>query len=262
MDIQLTEKVALVTGGASGIGRATCRRLADAGVAVAVVDIHEEGAAAVADDIARRGGRAIVLAADINHEESLRACIGATIARFDRLDIVFANAGINGVRAPIEDLTLDEWHATLDTNLTGTFLTVKHSIPHLRAAGGGSIIVTSSLNGTELFSSAGFAAYSTSKAGQVAFVRMAAFECARWNIRVNAILPGSIETNIETTTHRRNLDRIPYEVKYPAHYPPLYGRRGTADEVADLVLFLASDASRYVTGTAIPIDGALSLVRA
>ena len=254
-------KVACVTGGGSGIGRAACVKLAQVGAAIAVVDVRAEPAQKVAEEIVAAGGKAIALVADVSNEAAVSQAVTTTVAQLGGLHIVFANAGINGMLAPIEELTLDEWRATLDVNLTGTFLTVKHAIPHLRAAGGGSIIVTTSLNGNELFSATGYAAYSSSKAGQTAFAKMAAFECARWNIRVNAIMPGAIETNIEERTYRRNLERIAYEVKYPAHFPPLYGRFGKPEEIADLVVFLASDASRYLTGAVIPVDAALSLIR-
>jgi NAD(P)-dependent dehydrogenase (short-subunit alcohol dehydrogenase family) len=174
---------------------------------------------------------------------------------------VFANAGINGMQTPIDEMTLDEWHATIETNLTGTFLTVKHSIPHLRAAGGGSIIVTASVNGNTLFSLPGYSAYSTSKAGVVAFMKMAALELARWEIRVNAILPGAISTNIGERTYRRNLDRVDYKFQPPAKWPPLRGESAQPSEVGDLVLFLASDAGRYMTGAELLIDAAYSLWR-
>ena len=176
-------------------------------------------------------------------------------------NVVFANAGINGMQTPIDEMTLDEWNATIQTNLTGTFLTVKHSIPHLRAAGGGSIIITASVNGNTLFSLPGYAAYSTSKAGVVAFTKMAALELARWEIRVNAILPGAIQTNIGERTYRRNLDRVDYGFKPLAKWPPLRGESAQASEVADLVLFLASDASRYMTGAELLIDAAYTLWR-
>jgi NAD(P)-dependent dehydrogenase (short-subunit alcohol dehydrogenase family) len=158
-------------------------------------------------------------------------------------------------------MTLDEWHATIETNLTGTFLTVKHTIPHLRAAGGGSIIITASINGNTLFSLPGYSCYSTSKGGQVIFAKMAALELARWNIRVNSILPGGVRTNIGERTFRRNLDLVRWEVKLPEHFPPLYSRSADPAEIADLVLFLASDASRYITGAEIVIDAAVSLLR-
>lgn len=257
----LEEKVALVTGGGSGIGEGACLALARAGVAVAVVDRRAEAAEAVAERIRSAGGQALGLAADVASEPAVSAAVGQTIAAFGGLHIVFANAGINGMQTPIEEMTLDEWHATLETNLTGTFLTVKHAIPHLRAAGGGSIIITASINGNRIFSLPGYACYSTSKAGQVAFAKMAALELARWGIRVNAVLPGGVATNIRERTYRRNLEPVTYAVKMPTPFPPLHGRPGTTEEVADLVLFLASDASRYITGTEVVIDAAASLLR-
>src|SRR6187431_3205909 len=215
----LSNTVALVTGGGSGIGRAACQLFAQAGAAVAVVDVRAEAAQAIADAIADQGGRALALVADVSDETAIASAIAEAHETLGGLHTVFANAGINGMRAPIDELTLDEWHTTMNTNLTSTFLTVKHAIPYLRAGGGGSIIITASLNGTELFSLPGYAAYSTSKAGQVAFGRMAAFECARWNIRVNVILPGSVNTNIGERTYQRNLDRIPYPITMPPHFP-------------------------------------------
>src|SRR5919201_5857404 len=142
-------------------------------------------------------------------------------------------------------MTYDEWRQTIDVNLTGTFLTVKHAIPLLRAAGGGSIVITASINGNRIYSLPGYAAYSTAKAGQAVFGRMAAIELSRWNIRVNTICPGGVRTNIGERTWRRNLDPIRWDVKLPEPFPPLHGRRAEPEEIADLVVFLASDESRY-----------------
>ena len=261
MDISLQDKVALVTGGGSGIGEGACHAFARAGAAVGVVDLRDEAARAVAGRIEAAGGRALALAADVADEAAVGAAVARTVERFGGLHVVFANAGINGMQAPIEELTLDEWHATLETNLTGTFLIVKHAIPHLRAAGGGSVIITASINGTRLFSAPGYAAYSTSKAGQTAFGKMAAIELARWDIRVNTILPGGVRTNIDERTYRRNLEGITYDIGMPERFPPLRGQSATPEEVADLVLFLASDASKHITGAEIVIDGAHSLLR-
>jgi len=261
MDLSLAGRVALVTGGGSGIGEAACLALAEAGAAVAVVDVRPEPARVVAERITSAGGRAVALAADVGDEEAVSAAVTQAATQLGGLHVVFANAGVNGMQAPIDEMTLDEWHATIETNLTGVFLTVKHSIPHLRAAGGGSIIVTASVNGNTLFSLPGYAAYSTSKAGAVAFTKMAALELARWEIRVNAILPGAIQTNIGERTYRRNLDRVSYGFTPPAKWPPLRGESAQASEVADLVLFLASDASRYMTGAELLIDAAYSLYR-
>lgn len=261
MNTDLTGKVALVTGGGSGIGEAACHTFAQAGAAVAIVDRRPGPARAVADAITATGGRAIALEADVTDETAVSAVVRRTVEELGGLNIVFANAGINGMQTPIEEMTIEEWHATVDTNLTGTFLTVKHSIPHLRAAGGGAIVITASVNGTRLFSAPGYSAYSTSKAGQAAFARMAAIELARWDIRVNTIIPGSIRTNIGERTYQRNLDAVRYDIKMPEFFPPLGGRVADPSEVADLVLYLVSDASRYVTGTEVVIDAGLTLLR-
>jgi NAD(P)-dependent dehydrogenase (short-subunit alcohol dehydrogenase family) len=257
----LAGKVALVTGGGSGIGEAGCLALAGAGAAVAVVDLRAEPAAAVAGRIQAEGGQALALTADVADEEQIGGAIRRTVEQFGGLHVVFANAGINGMQCPIEEMTLDEWRATMDTNLTGTFLTVKHSIPHLRAAGGGSIIITASVNGNTIFSLPGYACYSTSKGGQVIFAKMAALELARWNIRVNALLPGGVRTNIGERTYRRNLERVRYDIKMPESFPPLHGRPAAPEEMASIVLFLASDASRYMTGAELLADAGVSLLR-
>jgi len=261
MGARLVNKVALVTGGGSGIGAGACLAFAEAGAAVAVVDLDPAPCASVAESIQAQGGRALATNADVGDEQQISAAVARTVETFGGLHVVFANAGINGMQCPIEEMTLEEWNATLNTNLTGTFLTVKHSIPHLRAAGGGSIIVTSSINGSRTFGLPGYAAYSTSKAGQVALARMAAAELARWGIRVNAILPGGVRTNIGERTYRRNLEPITYDVSLPPVWPPLHGRPATPDEIAKLIVFLASDDSAFITGAEIVIDAAASLLR-
>ena len=259
--MRLEKKVALVTGGGSGIGAGAARAFAREGAAVAVVDVRREPAEAVVEAIRAEGGRAAAFVADVADEEQVQQAVRGAAEQFDGLHVVFANAGINGMQTPIEEMTLDEWHKTIETNLTGTFLTVKHAIPRLRSAGGGSIIITASVNGNVLFSLPGYSCYSTSKAGQVAFAKMAAAELARWGIRVNAILPGGVSTNIGERTYRRNLEKVTYDIQMPRPWPPLTGRPATPDEVAELVLFLASDASRNITGSEFLIDAGLSLLR-
>lgn len=259
--MRLENRVALVTGGGSGIGAAAARRFAKEGAAVGVVDYRVEAARAVADAIKADGGRAEAFEADVRDEAQIAAAVRGTAEAFGGLHAVFANAGINGMQTPIEEMTYDEWRATIDTNLTGTFLTVKPSIPILREGGGGAIVITASVNGNRSFSLPGYSAYSTAKAGQAVFGRMAAVELARWNIRVNTIIPGGVRTNIGERTFRRNLDRVRWDIKMPEHFPPLWGRPATPDEMADLVLFLVSDESRYITGTEVVADAGSTLLR-
>jgi len=261
LDLNFQGKVAVVTGGGSGIGASACHGFAKAGAPVAVIDVRAEPAQRVVNEIREFGGHAVALEADVADEPAIGAAIDQAANEFGRLDIVFANAGINGMQTPIEEMHIDEWHATIKTNLTGTFLTVKHAIPHLRNQGGGAIVITSSINGSRMFSKPGCACYSTSKAGQVAFAKMAAIELARWNIRVNTVLPGGVKTGIKERTYRRNQDKVDYGLTMPALYPPLMGKFATPDDVTGMVLFLASDASRHITGAEIIIDGAQSLMR-
>ena len=145
---------------------------------------------------------------------------------------------------------------------SASFLTIKFAVPHLQRAGGGSVVVTASINGTRVFSNTGATAYSTSKAGQVALTKMLALELAKHRIRGNVVCPGGITTEIEESTEKRDLEKAQEPVEFPAGEIPLTdGRKGSADEVAELMLFLASDASRHITGTEVFIDGAQSLLR-
>jgi NAD(P)-dependent dehydrogenase (short-subunit alcohol dehydrogenase family) len=230
------------------------------GARVAIVGLTEEKVRQVAEEIGAAGGEALPLVADISQPEEIRSAIDTAAGHWGRLDIVFANAGINGVWASLEELTPDDWDKTLDVNLKGTFLTVKYAVPHMRERGG-SVIVTSSVNGTRIFSNTGATAYSCSKAGQVAFTKMVALELARLRIRVNVICPGAIDTEIGESTEKRDLEALRKPVEFPRGKIPLTGGEpGHADQVADLVLFLASDASNHITGTEVWIDGAESLL--
>ncbi|MFC5452826.1 SDR family oxidoreductase [Paenibacillus aestuarii] len=256
----LQDKVALVTGAGSGIGRAAARMLAQQGMKVCLVDLKNERTEMTYQEIMDAGGQSIIADTDVSDAQRVAQAFEQAVKAWGRLDVVFANAGINGVLAPIEDMKEEDWDQTLAVNMKGTFLCVKNAIPHMKERGG-SIIVTSSINGSRKFSNFGMSAYSTSKAGQVAFTKMAALELAQYKIRVNAICPGAIQTNIgENTLHTPELDKIKIPVKYPQGSQPLEHAPGQPEQVADLVAFLASEASSHITGTQVFIDGAESLL--
>lgn len=257
---RLEGRVALVTGGSSGIGEATARLFAQHGAKVAVLARESEELTRVAEEISASVGEAIAVVADISKPDRMEQAVAEVVEQWGRLDILFANAGVNGVWAPLDELQPEEWRTTIDVNLTGTFLTVKYAVPYLKRQGG-SIVVTSSINGTRVFSNTGATAYACSKAGQVVLVKMLALQLAKHSVRVNAICPGSISTEIEESTQREDLARAREPVEYPAGTIPLTdGRPGHPDQVAELVLFLASDAAHHVTGSVITIDGAQSLL--
>jgi NAD(P)-dependent dehydrogenase (short-subunit alcohol dehydrogenase family) len=258
---QLKGKVAFITGASSGIGKAAALKLAKEGANIALIDIKEENAKAVKDEIHCIGGSALISECDISKADEVQLSYQKVIETWGSIDIVFANAGINGVIAPIEDLSPEDWDTTINTNLKGTFLTVKYAIPHMKKSGG-SIIITSSINGNRIYKNFGMSAYSTSKIGQTGFGKMAALELAQYNIRVNIICPGAIETNIGENTFPQedNLEKIKIPVEYPEGNQPLEERSGKPEQVADLVFFLASDMSSHITGTEVYIDGAESLL--
>lgn len=252
--------VAFVTGAGSGIGAASARLLAERGAKVALVGRTESELEEVAEAIRAAGGEAMTALADVSDSDAVAAVVDATVERYGGLDIVVANAGVNGTWAGIEDLSVEDFRSTLDINLVGTFITIKHAVPHL-ARGGGSVVVTASVNGTRIFSNSGASAYSASKAGQVALTKMLAVELGPRKIRVNVICPGAIDTEIGDNTDARN-DAVKIPVEFPRGEIPLTGRTpGSAQQVAELVAFLASDAASHISGTEVWIDGAQSLLQ-
>ena len=258
--MQLAQRVALITGAGSGIGKAAALLLAKEGAKIGALGRTQDELKDTVAQIQGVGGEAIPLDADISQPNEMQQAVQQLVERWGRLDIVFANAGINGVWAPLEELEPEEWDKTINVNLKGTFLTVKYAVPHLKKQGG-SVIITSSVNGTRIFSNTGATAYSCTKAAQVAFTKMVALELAEHRVRVNVICPGAISTNIEESTEQRDLDEIREPVEYPEGRIPLTdGKPGSAEQVAQLVLFLASDAASHITGTEMWIDGAESLL--
>ena len=260
----LEGKVALITGAASGIGLGAAVAFAREGARVAILDLPDGDEKKAVEDVRRAGGHngaATFIPCDVSNPQQVQSAVEQTIKHFNRLDIVIANAGINGVWAPLDELEPNEWDKTHSINLKGTFLTLKYAIPHLKRAGGGSIIVVSSVNGNRTFSNAGASAYSASKAGQVALAKQAALELGRDNIRVNAICPGAIRTNIGESTKKRDVEEIDIKVELPEGNPALNQGKGQPEDVAKVCLFLASDLSRHVSGVEIYADGGFSLMR-
>jgi len=258
-DGQFAGKVALVTGGGSGNGKATAIHLGRQGASVAVLSRRQARIDGARAEVVAAGGQAFGISADVRNEDDVKEAIRQIDEKWGRLDLVVANAGANGVFAPLEELTLEEWHHTLDTNLTSTFLTVKSSLPLLKRVGG-SIVVVSSVNGTRNFNYPGAVAYSTSKAGQVAFTKMMAIELAQHKIRINVVCPGAITTNIQEATFPRNIDSIRRPIEFPKGHSPLAGGPADPSQVAEVIAFLLSDAASFVSGTEMWVDAAETLL--
>src|SRR5271169_5263020 len=254
---QVQNKVAIVTGGASGIGAACAATLAREGAKVVVTDLDDSGGQSVVDKIGSAGCSAVFLHQDVTLEETWPGVIEATERQFGRLDVMVANAGI-GIMCRAVEMTLADWRRQTAVNLDGVFLSVKHAVPAMRRAGGGSIIITSSVAG--LRGSAGLAGYCATKGGVRLFAKAVAMECAAEGdgIRINTVHPGVIDTPIWTkisTSAGRNTPIDPNEVAKAG--VPL-GRAGQAQDIANGVLFLASDASSYMTGAELVIDGGMT----
>jgi NAD(P)-dependent dehydrogenase (short-subunit alcohol dehydrogenase family) len=259
--MELQGKVALVTGGGSGIGKATARLFAKHGAKVALLGHTLDELEDAAREIESGGGHALALDADVTNEQEMEEAVRTIDETWGRLDVVVANAGINGTWAPIDELTPDEWRETIDVNLNGTFLTLRYAVPLLKRQGG-AVVITSSINGTRRFSGTGATAYASTKAAQLAMGQMLALELSKHRIRVNVVCPGAIDTSIEENMEVRNEEEAEVPVEYPEGEIPLTGDDpGSSDQVADLMLFLCSDRSSHVTGTPVWIDGGESLLQ-
>jgi NAD(P)-dependent dehydrogenase (short-subunit alcohol dehydrogenase family) len=258
--MKLNDTVVIVTGAGSGIGKASAIHFARHGAKVGVLNHNPEETRKTVGEIESAGGEAIALIADVSRSDQMDKAVQTTLSTFGRLDVLFANAGINGVWAPIEEIKDDEWNKTIDTNLKGTFLSIRAVVPAMKKNGKGSILVCSSINGTRTFSNTGATVYSVSKAGQLAMVKMLALELARFNIRVNCICPGSVETNIDENTEERHTETVKIDATFEVNVP-LHDKPASPYDVAELALFLASDSSKHITGTPVWIDGGQSLMR-
>ena len=244
----LSGKVAIVTGGDGGIGLGMARGLARAGASLVVAARNTEKSALAISELQALGVQAIAIETDVSSEGSIAALMEQAVAHFGRLDVLVNNAGTN-VRLPAQELTLEQWHQVLDTNLTGAFLCAKAAYPYLR--GGGKVINVGSM--LSLFGSAVAAAYGASKGGVVQLTKSLAVGWAADGIQVNAILPGWIDTAL-TRTAREQLPGLNERVL--ARSPS--GRWGVPADFEGVAVFLASEASNFITGAAIPVDGGYS----
>jgi len=236
---------AVVTGGASGIGEATARRMVEEGAQVSIIDINGDAAAQVAASMG-----ATSYAADVTDPEGLRAAVDAAAGAMGGISTLFNNAGI-GNQTALHEWAPEEWNRLLAVNLTGVYLGFRAAIPHIRAAGGGSIVSTASISGTR--PAAGEAPYAAAKAGVAAITASAALEYGP-SIRVNAVSPGMILTALTEPL----LQFLPHEQERFERTTPV-GRIGRPDDIADVVVFLCSDMARFITGQNIVVDGGLTL---
>jgi len=255
---QVSGKVAIVTGGASGIGEACAETLAREGASVLITDIDDTLGKGVVDRITKAGGKAHYLRHDVRDEAAWPGVVAEAEKRYGRLDIMVANAGI-GIMSPIATMTLADWQRQQAINLDGVFLSIKHSIPAMKRAGGGSIVLMSSVAG--LRGAPGLAAYSATKGGVRLLAKSVALEHAADNIRCNSVHPGIIATPIWEkipTGAEGNRRNAPIDPRERAAATVPLPRVGEAQDIANGVLFLCTDAGNYITGQELVIDGGMT----
>ncbi len=245
----LENKVVLITGGGSGMGRASALEFASQGAKVVVADYVPEGGERTAAVIRDKGGEAIFVRVDVTDPAQVDAMVQKAVDTFGRLDFAHNNAGIEGLLGPTAEGTLENWNRVLATNLTGVWLCMKSEIPRMLSQGGGAIVNTASAAG--LHGIEGFSAYCASKHGVLGVTKVAAKEYAKQKIRINAVCPGPIETPMLARIADVSRTIAPAST---AGATPM-GRSGKAEEVARVVVWLCTDAASYVTGVAMPVDG-------
>lgn len=246
MSFDFTGKVAIVTGGASGIGEAIAKTLATGGAKVVVADLNADAAKATADALVAAGGTASAFAVDVAEADQVEAMVAFATSTYGALHLAVNNAGIGGAAAPTGEYPLDSWHKVIDINLNGVFYGLRYEIPAILASGGGSIVNVASILGSVAFANS--PAYVAAKHGVLGLTKTAAIEYAKLGIRVNSIGPGFIDTPLLS----KNLS--PDALGYIAGLHPI-GRLGTSEEVATLTAFLLSDDASFITGSYHLVDG-------
>lgn len=255
--MRLAGKVAVVTGGALGIGQATCIRLAEEGAAVVVADINAAAGAETTAEIIKAGGRALFVTTNVTHEDSIEQMVHETIKAFGKIDILVNNAAIFVLRGI--EASPAEWRQILDVNVMGTSLVTKHVAPEIRKAGGGSIINLGSIS--SFIAQPQFVTYNATKAAIATMTRCMALDLAPDNIRVNALCPGTVWTQIvEQLAREKGLDRAAADKDPTWGGASMLKRIAEPREMANVVLFLASDESSYITGAHIVADGGYTAV--
>ncbi len=250
---RLDGKVAIITGSASGMGRATAIRFAGEGAAVVIADLNVEGGEAAVRDCKENGGRAVFQKADVSAESEIKALVARAIKEFGRLDVMYNNAGVGGAVGPLENISVEDWDKSQAVLLRSVFLGIKHSVPEMRKQGGGSIISTASVAGLRGF--AGLHAYCAAKAGVVNLTRSASLEFAKDKIRINCICPGGINTPILHRNQPGGREALEEWLKQSQPIP----RAGHPEDIAGMALYLASDDSVFVTGQAMVVDGGMTV---
>jgi 3alpha(or 20beta)-hydroxysteroid dehydrogenase len=251
---KLNGRVAIITGGSGGIGRAAGKRFAEVGAKVLLVDIEERALRAAVDEIGAEN--ASWICADVTSDDDTRRYVEAAIERYGRLDVLVANAGIEGNMKPIADYPIDVFDRVIAVNVRGVWLALKHVIPVMARGGGGSIVITSSTAGIHGY--AGASAYVTSKHAVIGMMRTAALECAPLKIRVNTVNPAPIETRMMRSIEEQIAPGHAGQATEQFQSALPLGRYGHPEEVADVMLFLASDQSSYCTGGVYMVDGGTS----
>jgi NAD(P)-dependent dehydrogenase (short-subunit alcohol dehydrogenase family) len=248
--LSLEGKVAVITGAASGIGRGIAIRLSEMGAALALLDIDQQKGKATASEIASQGGKALFIPADVRSAQAGKRAVAETLQAFGKIDILCNNAGI-AIRKSVENLSENEWDLALDVTLKSVFLLSREALPHMMKAGSSSIVNTAS--GWGLKGGPQAAAYCAAKGGVVNLTRAMAIDYGKYNIRVNCVCPGDVDTPMLQSECVQLGERPDVFMKEAAARP--LGRVGTPEDVANAVLFLASPMSAWVTGACLVVDG-------